>query len=66
MSLLSKKISLFGMLDVTAGYIVMDVERLRKPMQRITDYLLRCMKAQKAEGERSGKGKKRVAVNDEA
>tara|TARA_R110002050_G_scaffold269917_2_gene412730 strand:+ start:278235 stop:279422 length:1188 start_codon:yes stop_codon:yes gene_type:complete len=25
--------------DVTAGYIVSDVERLRKPMQRITDYI---------------------------
>jgi integrase len=25
--------------DVTAGYIVMDVERLRKPMQRITDFI---------------------------
>ena len=29
--------------DVTAGYIVMDVERLRIPMQKITDYLLRLM-----------------------
>ena len=29
--------------DVTAGYIVIDVERLRKPMQQITDYMLRCM-----------------------
>jgi integrase len=26
--------------DVTAGYIVSDVERLRVPMQKITDYLL--------------------------
>jgi integrase len=26
--------------DVTAGYIVTDVERLRVPMQRVTDYLL--------------------------
>ncbi len=26
--------------DVTAGYIVHDVERLRKPMQKITDYFL--------------------------
>lgn len=26
--------------DVTAGYIVKDVERLRKPMQQITDYIL--------------------------
>lgn len=25
--------------DVTAGYIVIDVERLRNPMQKITDYL---------------------------
>jgi integrase len=33
--------------DVTAGYIVMDVERLRKPMQQITDYLLKCMGAKK-------------------
>ena len=29
--------------DVTAGYIIADVERLRKPMQLITDYLLRCI-----------------------
>jgi hypothetical protein len=27
--------------DVTAGYVVMDVERLREPMQKITDYILR-------------------------
>lgn len=27
--------------DVTAGYIVSDVERLRRPMQQITDYILR-------------------------
>ena len=27
--------------DVTAGYIIADVERLRKPMQRITDYILK-------------------------
>jgi integrase len=26
--------------DVTAGYVVTDVERLRRPMQKITDYLL--------------------------
>lgn len=26
--------------DVTAGYIVIDVERLRRPMQQVTDYLL--------------------------
>ena len=26
--------------DVTAGYIIGDAERLRIPMQRITDYLL--------------------------
>jgi hypothetical protein len=29
--------------DVTAGYIVMDVERLRAPMQKIADYLVRAM-----------------------
>jgi integrase len=29
--------------DVTAGYIVTDAERLRKPMQCITDYILKCM-----------------------
>ncbi len=27
--------------DVTAGYIVTDVERLRDPMQEITDYILK-------------------------
>jgi len=27
--------------DVTAGYIIADVERLRKPMQNITDYILK-------------------------
>jgi len=27
--------------DVTAGYIVTDVERLREPMQKVTDYLLK-------------------------
>ncbi|MEO8401046.1 MAG: integrase family protein [Gammaproteobacteria bacterium] len=29
--------------DITSGYIITDVERLRKPMQQITDYLLKCM-----------------------
>ena len=29
--------------DVTAGYIITDVERLRKPMHLITDYFLKCM-----------------------
>ncbi len=28
--------------DVTAGYIIADVERLRPPMQKITDYILKC------------------------
>lgn len=32
--------------DVTAGYIIGDVERLRGPMQRITDYLLKTIKTQ--------------------
>lgn len=27
--------------DITAGYIIADVERLRDPMQKITDYLLK-------------------------
>lgn len=30
--------------DVTAGYIITDVERLRKPMQLITDYFLKFMR----------------------
>ena len=29
--------------DVTAGYIISDVERLRAPMQRITDLMLRTL-----------------------
>lgn len=29
--------------DVTAGYIIVDVERLRKPMQLVTYYVLKCM-----------------------
>lgn len=29
--------------DVTAGYIMIDFERLRKPMQQITDYLVSAM-----------------------
>lgn len=29
--------------DVTAGYIIRDVERLRAPMQKITDYMLSCI-----------------------
>lgn len=31
--------------DVTAGYVVYDVNRLRKPMQRVTDYLLQEIEA---------------------
>lgn len=31
--------------DVTAGYIINDVERLRKPMQQITDFLMRHLEA---------------------
>lgn len=27
--------------DVTAGYLIIDAERLRDPMQRVTDYILR-------------------------
>jgi len=29
--------------DVTAGYIMSDAERLRKPMQQIADFLLKHM-----------------------
>ena len=29
--------------DVTAGYIITGVERLRAPMQKITDYMLSCI-----------------------
>lgn len=28
--------------DVTSGYIMTDVERLRRPMQLISDYILKC------------------------
>jgi integrase len=35
--------------DVTAGYIVMDVERLRKPMQLISEHILILATAEKAE-----------------
>jgi integrase len=28
--------------DVTAGYIIADVERLRDPMQKVTDHILKC------------------------
>ena len=34
--------------DITAGYILTDVERLRKPMQQITDYFLKCMGGQES------------------
>lgn len=34
--------------DVTAGYIVMDVERLRQPMQQITDYILKLVSVKKS------------------
>jgi hypothetical protein len=30
--------------DVTAGYIITDVERLRAPMQKVTDFMLRAAK----------------------
>lgn len=29
--------------DVTAGYIILDVERLREPMQKISDHIVRLM-----------------------
>lgn len=34
--------------DVTAGYIMLDVERLRKPMQMITDHLLQQIRSEQA------------------
>lgn len=34
--------------DVTAGYIVTDIERLRRPMQAISDFLVRAMGATQA------------------
>lgn len=34
--------------DVTAGYIMLDVERLRNPMQMITDYILLKMRVKKS------------------
>lgn len=36
--------------DVTAGYIIADVERLRAPMQRIIDYFLKCVGTAPATG----------------
>jgi hypothetical protein len=35
--------------DVTAGYIVTDIERLRRPMQAISDFLFRAMGATRTE-----------------
>jgi integrase len=35
-----KRLLNHAMPDVTAGYIVVDIERLRKPMQEITDFIL--------------------------
>ena len=35
--------------DVTAGYVVIDIERLRKPMQMVTDYILKLMGIKSAE-----------------
>jgi len=34
--------------DVTAGYIISDVERLRDPMQQITDFIVRTMQKEQA------------------
>lgn len=31
--------------DVTAGYTIINPERLRGPMQKVTDYMLKCMGA---------------------
>lgn len=35
--------------DVTVSYIIADAERLRKPMQQITDVLLKLMVAKKSQ-----------------
>jgi hypothetical protein len=35
--------------DVTAGYIISDVERLRQPMQHITDYLVKQIETKEQE-----------------
>ncbi len=34
--------------DATAGYLVIDVERLRNPMQQVTDVLLKYMGVKKS------------------
>jgi integrase len=34
--------------DVTAGYIIADVERLRQPMQKITDFILKAAHIRKS------------------
>ncbi len=47
--------------DVTAGYIVSDVERLRAPMQRIADYLL-SERAGETRGEVVALGRQRVSA----
>lgn len=46
----SSKLRTFSLMnhDITSGYIITDVERLRAPMQQITDYLLRCMGVKKS------------------
>lgn len=36
-----KRLLNHAMADVTSGYIVADIERLRKPMQQITDFILK-------------------------
>jgi len=45
--------------DVTFDYIIKDVERLRKPMQQITNYLLDCMQ----ELEKTPRQKSTLEVN---
>lgn len=44
--------------DVTAGYIVTDVERLREPMQKVTDYILKCAGLKESAGVVPLRGKK--------
>lgn len=40
--------------DITAGYILADVERLRQPIQKITDYLLKVRWSRKGKGKSGG------------
>jgi len=52
--------------DVTAGYIITDVERLRKPMQQITDYILsKCSNAEQFSTNLYVRGMNEIPVGSE-